>query len=120
MRRAASDSFLLATDLAEILVARGVPFRDAHEVVGKIVRHCLDASVALTSLSSTELEKFSPALGATADRKAGASVASLLTLDQAVARRTSHGGTSGSLVTKRLNALAKRHGLKPPSGKKRA
>jgi len=111
MRRAASDSFLLATDLAEILVARGVPFRDAHEVVGKIVRHCLDKGVELTSLTSTEFERFSPALGAAADRKAGATVASLLTLDQAVARRTSQGGTSGSLVTRRVKALAKRHGV---------
>ena len=111
MRRAASDSFLLATDLAEILVARGVPFREAHEVVGRIVRHCLDARVALTSLSSAELERFSPALGAAADRKAGASVASLLTLERAVARRTSHGGTSGSLVSRRVKALAKKHGL---------
>jgi len=119
MRRAASDSFLLATDLAEILVARGVPFRDAHEVVGKIVRHCLDGKVELTSLSSAELERFSPALGATGDKKAGASVASLLTLDQAVARRTSYGGTSGSLVSKRVGALAKRHGIATSGAKKR-
>jgi argininosuccinate lyase len=112
MRRAASDSFLLATDLAEILVARGVPFRDAHEVVGRIVRHCLDNGVELTSLSSKQLEGFSEALGADADRKAGATVASLMTLDNAVARRTSQGGTSGSLVTKRVKALAKKHGVR--------
>ncbi len=109
MRRAASDSFLLATDLAEILVARGVAFRDAHEVVGRIVRHCLERGVELTSLSSDELARFSPALGAAADRKAGQPVASLLTLDQAVARRTSHGGTSGKLVAARVAALAKKH-----------
>jgi argininosuccinate lyase len=114
MRRAASDSFLLATDVAEILVSRGVPFREAHEVVGKIVRHCLDANVELTSLDSAALERFSPALGAAADRKAGVTVASLLTLDQAVARRTSFGGTSGSLVTTRVRALAKKHGLAGP------
>jgi argininosuccinate lyase len=117
MRRAASDSFLLATDLAEILVARGVPFRQAHEVVGKIVRHCLDCGSELTSLDATALEKFSPALGAAADRKAGATVASLLTLDQAVARRTSYGGTAGSLVSKRVAVLAKRHGLAAPKSR---
>jgi argininosuccinate lyase len=111
MRRAASDSFLLATDLAEILVERGVPFRQAHEVVGKVVRHCLDAGIELTSLDAAALEKFSPALGSTADRKAGATVASLLTLDQAVARRTSYGGTSGLLVSKRVAELARRHGV---------
>jgi argininosuccinate lyase len=114
MRRAASDSFLLATDLAEILVARGVPFREAHEVVGKVVRHCLDARIEITALSAAELERFSPALGAKADLKARASVASLLTLDQAVARRTSQGGTSGSLVTRRVKTLARKHGVRLP------
>ncbi|MFN2376394.1 MAG: argininosuccinate lyase [Candidatus Binatia bacterium] len=111
MRRAASDPFLLATDLAEILVARGVPFREAHEVVGRIVRHCLDENVDLTALNSAQLERFSPALGAAADRKEGATVASLLTLEQAVARRTSEGGTSGRLVGARLKTLAKKHGI---------
>ena len=111
MRKAASDPFLLATDIAEILVMRGVPFRDAHEVVGKIVRHCLDHSADLTALTSAQLEKFSVALGAAADKKAGCTVASLLTLDQAVARRTSHGGTSGKLVTARVKTLAKKHGV---------
>ncbi|HEY2772508.1 MAG TPA: argininosuccinate lyase [Candidatus Binatia bacterium] len=114
MRRAASDSFLLATDLAEILVSRGVPFRQAHEVVGRIVRHCIDERIELTALSSSELEKFSPALGAAADRKAGGTVASLLTLDQAVARRRSYGGTSGSLVSRRVSTLAKKHGVRLP------
>ncbi|MBI5505810.1 MAG: argininosuccinate lyase [Deltaproteobacteria bacterium] len=111
MRRAASDSFLLATDLAEILVARGVPFRQAHEVVGKIVRHCLAAGVELTSLGSTSLGAFSPALGPDGDRKAGVAVASLLTVEQAVARRTSAGGTSASQVKKRLRTLARKHGV---------
>ncbi len=112
MRRAASDSFLLATDLAELLVARGVPFRQAHEVVGKIVRHCLEAGIELTSLDSTALAAFSPALGPLGDRKAGVTVASLLTAEQAVARRTSAGGTSPSLVKKRLRTLARKHGVK--------
>ena len=111
MRRAASDSFLLATDIAEILVARGVPFRQAHEVVGRIVRHCLEQRIEITSLTSAELERFSPALGGAADRKARATVASLLTLDQSVTRRLSYGGTSGTLVTRRVTALAKKHGL---------
>jgi argininosuccinate lyase len=117
MRRAASDSMLLATDLAEILVSRGVPFRQAHEVVGKIVRHCLDRGIELTSLTSAQLEAFSPALGAAADRKAGAGIASLLSLDQSVARRTSYGGTAGVLVARRVKALAKKHGVGAPVAK---
>jgi len=111
MRRAASDPMLLATDLAEILVARGVPFRQAHEVVGKIVRHCLETGADLTSLDSNTLAAFSPVLGLRGDREAGVAVASLLTLEQAVARRTSAGGTSASLVKKRLRVLARKHGV---------
>jgi len=111
MRKAASDPMLLATDLAEILVSRGTPFRLAHEIVGKIVRHCLDSGRALTSLDARELGAFSPALSPQADQKAGSSVTELLTLDRSVARRTSTGGTSPALVKKRLRTLAKRHGL---------
>jgi argininosuccinate lyase len=47
MREAASDPALLATDLAEHLVARGVPFREAHEAVGRLVRKSLELGVAL-------------------------------------------------------------------------
>ena len=51
MREAASDPMLLATDLAEALVREGVPFREAHEAVGRIVAHCVekDARPALRS-----------------------------------------------------------------------
>jgi len=114
MRTAASDPMLLATDLAEILVARGMPFRQAHAVVGKIVRHCLDSGKALTELDSRELAAFSPLLGADADRRAGETVAQLLTLDRSVARRASLGGTSPALVKRRLRTLARRHGVRTP------
>lgn len=60
MARAASDGFLLATDLADYLVERGLPFREAHEVVGRIVRYCMDHKRDLTALSVKEFKRFSP------------------------------------------------------------
>jgi argininosuccinate lyase len=50
---------MLATDLADILVENGLPFRDAHEVVGRIVLDCTKTGRRLTELSSLELEAYS-------------------------------------------------------------
>ena len=62
MRAAASDPALLATDLAEHLVGAGVPFREAHEIVGRVVAHAEEQSVPLSSLSTETLRGFHPAL----------------------------------------------------------
>jgi argininosuccinate lyase len=66
MAKAADDGFATATDLAEYLVRRGVPFREAHEVVGNLVRSCLDQGRRLDSLSPEELAQAHHALGADA------------------------------------------------------
>jgi argininosuccinate lyase len=58
--RSTADGFLLSTDLADYLVLKGLPFRKAHEVVGRIVRYCLDRQRDLTALSVPELKRFSP------------------------------------------------------------
>ncbi len=58
---AACDSFLQATDLADYLVARGVPFREAHRLVGALVRLCLDRGVGLAGLPLEEVRRLSPA-----------------------------------------------------------
>ncbi|MBW2280442.1 MAG: argininosuccinate lyase [Deltaproteobacteria bacterium] len=62
MAAAAADPMLLATDLAEHLVEARVPFREAHEVVGRIVAHALDAGAPLSALSRDTLTGFHPAL----------------------------------------------------------
>jgi len=62
MARAAADPMLLATDLADLLVERGVPFREAHGVVGRAVAHALERGVALGALTRDELRSFHPAL----------------------------------------------------------
>ncbi len=100
MKEAASDGFLLATDIAEYLVAADTPFREAHEITGRIVLACLERGVAPTDLALDELRKFSPAF-----RR---DVVALLTAEQAVARRKAVGGTAGANVRKRLAALAKK------------
>ena len=60
MEAAASDPSLFATDLAEYLVKKGTPFREAHEIVGKLVAHAMQKKVALDKISVSEMKTFSP------------------------------------------------------------
>jgi argininosuccinate lyase len=99
MREATADGFLNATDLADYLVTKGVPFREAHEIVGRIVRQCLEAGERLESLPLTRLRLFSQAFGA--------DVGKYLTLDACVERRQSAGGTSSRRVAEAIQ-VAKR------------
>jgi argininosuccinate lyase len=59
---AASDEMLAATDIADLLVKRGMPFREAHGVVGGVVRAAIESGRALSQLSRTELAEISPLL----------------------------------------------------------
>jgi argininosuccinate lyase len=54
-----NDLTLLATDLADVLVKQGVPFRVSHEIVGRVVHHCLETEKRLQDLSDAELGRFS-------------------------------------------------------------
>jgi argininosuccinate lyase len=56
---AAADEFLAATDVADLLVRRGVPFRESHAVVGGLVRHAIDHGKRLSELTREELATFS-------------------------------------------------------------
>ncbi len=58
MRAAALEGYSTATDLADYLVTRDVPFRDAHAVVGNIVRHCIDNECTLEALSLDDMRRF--------------------------------------------------------------
>ncbi len=86
MAAAASDPMLLATDLAEILVQADVPFRDAHEVVGKIVGHCTRKQIDLRSLSHADMQSFHEAFSAGANE--------LLDLERSLESRSLAGGTA--------------------------
>ena len=61
MERGASGGFTNATDCADYLVKKGLPFRDAHKVVGELVAYCLNEKKALLDLNLEELRKFHPA-----------------------------------------------------------
>jgi argininosuccinate lyase len=94
---AASAGFTLATDLAELLVRRGTPFREAHEVVGHLVVWCQVHDCELGEVSDEDLARISPLL--TPD------VREVLTVDGALAARASRGGTAPVRVAEQLARL---------------
>ena len=86
MRAAALQGFATATDLADYLVKRGVPFRDAHEAVAHAVRECELKGCDLANLTTEELRRFNPAIDD--------DVHAVLTLEGSVAARSHLGGTA--------------------------
>jgi len=90
MRKAATEGFATATDLADYLVKKGMPFRDAHEVVALAVRHAVDKDCDLSDLSLAELQKFSPQIAE--------DVYQVLTLEGSLASRNHIGGTAPAQV----------------------
>ncbi|MCE9518103.1 MAG: argininosuccinate lyase [Verrucomicrobia bacterium] len=91
---AASDPMLLATDLADYLVNHGVPFREAHEVIGKIVAYSVKSKRALNEFSVEDYRKFSKAFGK--------DVGAVLKIDTALSKRKSAGAPSPANVAARL------------------
>ena len=90
MRAAALQGFATATDLADYLVKRGLPFRDAHEAVAHAVRECELRGCDLADLTTQELQKFNPAIDD--------DVHAVLTLEGSVAARSHIGGTAPERV----------------------
>ena len=90
MRGSALAGFSTATDLADYLVRDGLPFRDAHEVVGEAVAHCVDAGCDLADLSLEALQGFHGSIQA--------DVFDVLTLEGSVAARDHFGGTAPARV----------------------
>jgi len=90
LARAAIQGLSTATDLADYLVRQGVPFRDAHRIVGTAVRLCVDKNVDLSELSVEELKTFSP--------KINDDVLQILTTAGSVASRNHLGGTAPAQV----------------------
>lgn len=94
MRRALKGGFLNATDLADHLVKKGMPFRQSHEVVGRIVRHCIERKICLEDLSDEEMRGFSDLLGPDAR--------GVIVMDECVRNRTSYGGTAPAQVDQQI------------------
>jgi argininosuccinate lyase len=90
MRAAASEGFATATDLADYLVKKGLPFRDAHEAVAQAVRHAESERCDLATLSLASLQRFSPLIED--------DVYAVLTLEGSIASRDHPGGTAPAQV----------------------
>ncbi len=91
MAAAANQGFTTATDLADYLVRNHVPFRDAHEIVGRTVAHAIAEGKNLEDLSLAELQRFG---GNAVDQ----SVFDVLRLEGSVAARNHVGGTAPAQV----------------------
>ncbi len=98
-REAAAKGYATATDLADYLVRKNVPFRDAHEVVGKAVSSAIEKSCDLTELSLTELQEFSAVIEQ--------DVFAAMTLEGSVNARSHIGGTAPARVLEALTEAEK-------------
>jgi argininosuccinate lyase len=96
MHAAAREGFATATDLADYLVKKGMPFREAHETVALAVRFAADQDLDLAALPLPELQKFSPLIAA--------DVFQILTLEGSLQSRNHAGGTAPEQVRKAVAA----------------
>ncbi len=110
MAAAASDELLGATDLADMLVRHGVPFREAHGVVAGLVRSTLESGRSLSELTPAELATHSPVLGEHSEE-----YLELLTQSSWLETKVSEGGTAGPRVREQLE-LARGVLAHPPAG----
>jgi argininosuccinate lyase len=100
MRKAAADELIAATDIADLLVRLGMPFREAHGVVAGLVRTALDTGKPLSGLGADELETHSELLGAHHEQ-----FQQVLSQSSWLESKISEGGTSLARVREQL-ALA--------------
>jgi argininosuccinate lyase len=100
LRDAAQDPALVATELADYLVSGGVPFREAHEVVGKMLRAAEQEGKSIREMPIERLKEFSPAFGR--------DVSTVLTVESALARRAVAGGTASAAVRAALGEFKAR------------
>ena len=95
-----SSGFLTATDLADYLVLKGVPFREAHELTGKTVAFCLEKEKTLTDLSLAQLRKIS--------KRFDEEVFDHIALQKSVDRKNIYGGTAKNQVRAQITRLTKK------------
>ncbi|MBV7506418.1 argininosuccinate lyase [Bacillus sp. sid0103] len=94
MRKAINNDFSNATDIADYLVRKGLPFRDAHEVIGKIVLYAIQSNKFLLDLSFEEYQGFSPLFDE--------DIYEILAPEHVVSVRNSFGGTAPEQVEKQI------------------
>ena len=103
LKEAVENGFLTATDLADYLVGKGIPFRDAHEVVGKIVLFAVDQKKGLHELTLNEMKNFAGQIEN--------DVFGWLTAEASLKKRNLIGGTGPDMVRKNLNRAKKELGI---------
>ena len=99
MLKEAAKGFSTATDIAEYLVIKGVPFRDAHEIAGRIVAYCTEKGVDLQSLTMEEFGSFYEGFDNL--------VYNFVSVENSVNARNIPGGTSKEMVLKRIEEIEK-------------
>ena len=97
MAKNATTGFALATDIADVLVQKGMPFRTAHEVVGKLVALCEERGLDFAEVSDEDLAAISPQL--TPD------IRQVMSAEASVARKAGIGGTAPDRVSEQAKAL---------------
>jgi argininosuccinate lyase len=97
MERAAQGGFTNATDFADYLVRKGLPFRDAHHVSATAVRLCIERGIGLSELELAEYKRLSPLVDA--------DVFESITLAACVERRSSLGGPALSALTEQFEII---------------
>lgn len=103
LRAATVGGFMTATDLADYLVKKGMPFRQAHGVVGHVVALCQERDCELTDLSLAELRQFSDLIGE--------DIFAVLSVDGSVNSRLSAGGTARLRVEEALQLVEQQLGM---------
>ncbi len=103
LESSAEDGFTTATDLAEYLVRKGIPFRLAHEITGKIVLHCIEHGKKLSEMKIREFKEFSD--------KIEEDVYNILTASGSIEAKKSYGSTSKQMLIQQIKLLKKTAGL---------
>ncbi len=99
MKYWADKGFSTATDIADYLVSKGIPFRNAHKITGSIVKYCIENSKSLDELSIEEFKNFS--------EKFDEDIFEFISLKNVINRRNSYGGTSIKQVVFQINEAKK-------------
>jgi argininosuccinate lyase len=100
IKKKLEDESLFSVDIVEYLIKKGISYREAHDIVGKMVKDCLDKGKKISSLTKAELKKYSD--------KLEPDVKNILNAWESVNLKTSYGGTSPKLVKKQINKWSKK------------
>lgn len=97
MAHAAKYGYMNATDAADYLVSKGIPFRDCHEIIGKIVLYCINKGIAIDEMSMEEFKSFSPEFQD--------DIYSKISIESCIAAKKSKGSTSFESVREQLEDI---------------